>query len=160
MNSTIEKMRQIKLWLITIAMLLCSGTIKAYDFELDGFYYEITDIGKLTVSIVKPKVWNTSSPYEGDIKVPSTITYEGEEFIVTSIGSGAFSYASITSIILPETLHRIEGSAFLGAGITSVIIPKDVEYIGTSAFGNCKKLKEIFFLHHTTLRSLTLLQTE
>lgn len=139
-------MRQIKLWLITIAMLLCSGTIKAYDFELDGFYYEITDIGKLTVSIVKPKVWNTSSPYEGDIKVPSTITYEGEEFIVTSIGSGAFSYASITSIILPETLHRIEGSAFLGAGITSVIIPKDVEYIGTSAFGNCKKLKEIFFL--------------
>ena len=58
----------------------------------------------------------------------------------------AFSYASITSIILPETLHRIEGSAFLGAGITSVIIPKDVEYIGTSAFGNCKKLKEIFFL--------------
>ena len=50
MNPTIEKMRQIKLWLIIITMLLCSSTVGARysweeeDFEIDGIYYSIINI--------------------------------------------------------------------------------------------------------------------
>ena len=143
-------MRTIKNLLATIALLFCSGTMDAYDFIVDGIYYDITSIEKLTVSVVNPannvSIAN-SSPYEGDFVISSTVNFEGDIFTVTGIGRKAFFNGNITSIVLPETLRRIESEAFYSNDeLNSIIIPQNLEYIGPSAFDNCKKLKEIFFV--------------
>lgn len=122
----------------------------AYDFIVDGIYYDITSIEKLTVSVVNPannvSIAN-SSPYEGDFVISSTVNFEGDIFTVTGIGRKAFFNGNITSIVLPETLRRIESEAFYSNDeLNSIIIPQNLEYIGPSAFDNCKKLKEIFFV--------------
>ena len=42
-------MKQIRHWLTTVAVLLCSITASAYDFQIDGIYYNITSAEELTV---------------------------------------------------------------------------------------------------------------
>ena len=44
-------MKQTKLWLATIAMLLCSLTANAHDFYSGGIYYNITSSVDLTVAV-------------------------------------------------------------------------------------------------------------
>ena len=64
-----------------------------------------------------------SDEYSGEVVIPSTVTYEEEEYSVTSIGGSAFyDCDALTSITLPE-------------GLTS---------IGDYAFYNCYKLYEVY----------------
>ena len=44
-------MKQTKLWLTTIAMLLCSLAANAHDFEVEGIYYNISSSTNLTVAV-------------------------------------------------------------------------------------------------------------
>lgn len=133
-------MKTIKTWLTTIAVLLCSGMVNAYDFEVDGIYYNITSLN--TVSVAK------NSSYTGDITIPSTVSFESITYTVTAIGSQAFKKCDgLNSVILPSTITKIGGEAFYGCdGLHSFIIPKNVNVISNSAFGNCSQLKEVFFL--------------
>ena len=49
--------------------------------------------------------------YSGEVVIPSTVTYEGEKYSVTSIGDYAFCECdSLTSITLPEGVTE-RGSA-------------------------------------------------
>ena len=48
-------MKPTKHILLTIAMLLCSLTASAYDFEVGGIYYNITSDTDLTVEITYEK---------------------------------------------------------------------------------------------------------
>lgn len=58
------------------------------------------------------------------------------------IDPGAFSYAGITSISLPNSLTEIGDAAFGGcANLTSISIPNSVKKIGATAFGGCTKMK-------------------
>lgn len=68
-------------------------------------------------------------------KIPST---------VTTIGSNAFTKCEkLTSIIIPESVTKIELSAFSSTGLKSIRIPKSVKSISMFAFYNCTNLKEI-----------------
>ncbi len=50
----------------------------------------------------------------------------------------------LTSIVLPETLERIESSAFRECdGLTSIYIPASVTSIGEHAFANCRNLATV-----------------
>lgn len=50
----------------------------------------------------------------------------------------------LTSIVLPETLERIESSAFNDCdGLTSIDIPASVTYIGHYAFRSCRNLATV-----------------
>ena len=44
-------MKQTRLWLATIAALLCSLTASAHDFSVGGIYYKITSSTDLTVAV-------------------------------------------------------------------------------------------------------------
>ena len=68
-------MRQIRFWLVTIATLLCSITASAYDFEVDGIYYNLVSASELTVEVTRADIYNY---YSGDISIPSTINYSGK----------------------------------------------------------------------------------
>ena len=134
-----KTIKTIKTWLTTIAVLLCSGMVNAYDFEADGIYYNITSLN--TVSIA-------GSSYTGDITIPSTVSFESVTYTVSEIGYRAFQNCrGLNSVILPATITKIGGEAFDGCvGLHSFIIPKSVNVIKQSAFRECSQLKEVFFL--------------
>lgn len=110
-------MKTIKQLLITIAVLLCSTTMYAYDFEVDGIYYNITSATDFTAEV-------TNGDYcMVDVIIPSTVSYNGEIYTVASIGEEAFF-----------------GCTYL----TSIKIPNTIISIGNKAFNGCTTLKELY----------------
>ena len=79
------------------------------------------------------------------IAIPSTITYEGQEYAVTSIGSMAFYGCSgLTSVTIPEGVTSIGESAFDHCGsLTSITIPESVTSIWEDAFYLCSSLTSV-----------------
>ena len=59
----------------------------------------------------------------GNLIIPSTISYNGTTYSVTSIGDRAFYYCSgLTSVTIPNGVTSIGGSAFYGCnGLTSIV---------------------------------------
>ncbi|WP_418791817.1 leucine-rich repeat protein [Phosphitispora sp. TUW77] len=68
---------------------------------------------------------------DANITIPSTIAGKP----VTRIGSNAFKdNTTVTSVIIPDTVLRIESSAFQNSAVTSVNLGDGVTYIGQFAF--------------------------
>ena len=102
--------------LLFLSMLLPLAA-SADAVEIDGIYYNL--ISKVKTAEV------TTNPlkYKGKIIVPETITYDGINYSVTSIGEKAFSYCpGLTSIEIPSSITSIGTDAFNICGLTKVII--------------------------------------
>ena len=131
-------MKQTKLWLTTIAVLLCSLAANAHDFEAGGIYYNITSSTDLTVAVTYRGYYydSYSNEYSGAVTVPETVTYNNNTYSVTSIGGRAFySCSSLTAINIPEGVTSIGNSAFYNCrSLTAINIPEGVTSIGNSAF--------------------------
>ena len=129
------KHRYLKLF---FAALLCIATTgaRAIDFRVDGIYYNITDETNKTVEVAQCGTYNK---YVGSIDIPSSVTYNGVVYSVTSIGDYAFhGCTGLTSVTIGNSVTRIEGSAFYECtGLTSIEIPNSVTSIGNGAFSNC-----------------------
>ena len=132
-------MKTIKTWLATIAVLLCSITANAHDFEVDGIYYNVTSNTEVSVTYRGIFYDSYNNEYSDNVVIPSTVTYSGNEYSVTSIGNYAFYECSgLTSVTIPNSVTRIGESAFCKcSGLTSVTIPNSVTSIGSSAFSGC-----------------------
>ena len=140
-------MKQIRLWLTTMVALLCILTASAHDFEVDGIYYNITSSTDLTVSVTYrgSSYGSYSNEYTGVVTLPSTVTYNGAQYSVTSIGKNAFyKCSSLTSITLPEGVTSIGDYAFYNcSSLTSITLPESVTSIGDYAFVGCNNLSSI-----------------
>ena len=139
-------MKRIKTWLTTIAVLLCSISARAHDFEVDGIYYNVTSSSELTVEVTYcGEYWDSYDEYQGVVKIPTTVISNRNEYRVNSIGSGAFRKCSgLTSIILPEGLTSIGSKAFYYcSGLTSINLPEGLTSIGGEAFYGCRGLTSI-----------------
>ena len=63
---------------------------------------------------------------------------------VTTIGRGAFSNSSVSRIILPSGLTRIEPYAFSCVrNLTEILIPSGVRRIEEDTFSGCKELRHV-----------------
>ena len=62
---------------------------------------------------------------------------------VTTISSGAFDSAMLTSIELPDSLEIIEGRAFNECQITTIHLPEYVHQVDANAFYGCFDLQSI-----------------
>ena len=157
---------------VAIFALLCSVTVTAHDFEVDGIYYNIASETNLTVRVTHKGNYYTSysDEYSGDVVIPSSVSYNGKYYSVTSIGYEAFRGCSgLTSVTIPNSVTYIGTQAFDGcSGLTSVTIPNSVTSIGDHTFYDCDGLTSIeipnsvtsigfaAFGHCTRLKSVTI----
>lgn len=76
---------------------------------IDGLYY-ILDKDNMTAGIT-----NSDNKYSGTIHIPSTITYDGSTYKMTSIEEKAFyEFKSLTRITIPESVTKIGDYSFYG----------------------------------------------
>ena len=138
-------MKPIKHFLFLAALLLGSITANAYDFEVDGIYYNVKSNSELTVEVTYKKNDGYNNCYSGSITVPATVTRNGVTYSVTSIGDDAFyNCYSLTTIILPESVTSIGNTAFAYCSkLTSITIPESVMSIGGYAFADCNSLTAV-----------------
>lgn len=99
-------------------MLLCCVMVNAYDFEVDGMYYNLLSATDLTVEVTEGE-----NEYSGEVIIPSTITYQSRTLAVVGISSWAFGYDST---------------------LTSITIPQSIVSIYDDSFVNCKSLKHLY----------------
>lgn len=83
--------------------------------------------------------------WEGELTIPSEVSYEEQDYAVTSIGGGAFDKNNaLTSVVIPSSITSIESSAFYHCtGLTSINILEGVKSIGSYAFKECTNLATI-----------------
>ena len=147
-------MKTVNTLFLLIAMLFCSSSLFAHDFEVDGIYYNITSSTEMTVKVTYKGIYNDSydDEYYGSVSIPGKVTYEGSVYRVTSIGSYAFYNCSgLTSVVIPNSVTSIGKSAFYGcSGLTSVMIPNSVTSIGESAFESCSGLTSVVIPNSVT----------
>lgn len=131
-------MRTIKTWLATIAVLLCSVSASAQNFEVNGIMYYVT-------SEQEVQVFDETEILSGDVVIPETVTYNGITYNVTSIGSSAFEgCSSLTALSIPNSVTEIGYSAFHGcSSMASVNIPTGVKSIHGQTFWGCSSLESI-----------------
>ena len=156
----------IKKTLMLIAALSVSLSISAYDFEVDGIYYNITSMADLEVGVTHKyspvedyiPVQQYNRSYSGKVSIPSTVNYNNRTFTVTSILPYAIggninetSKASdVTEVLLPNTIEIIDSNAFRNCMMLSKCeIPESVIEIRDEAFYNTA-LTEVV-LHGTTI---------
>ena len=117
MKHSIKLQNLCKQTLMLLVMLALRPQVaSAYHFKVGGIYYNING-NEATVT------YNSYDQYTGSVNIPSSVTYNGSTYSVTSIGEMAFCYCS---------------------GLTSVTIPNSVTSIGESAFSGCRNMTSIY----------------
>jgi len=96
----------------------------------DGFlFYDITSIAPNEVQVI-------GGIPPSDFTIPSTASYEGEEFTVTSIKNSALSNKNLTRVVLPNTFTDTGFAAFSDNNLTSVVLPEGITTIRKQSFQN------------------------
>ena len=123
--------------------LLGTAAAQAYDFEVDGIYYNITDRVIREVEVTSYNILGSAS-YSGDVVIPGSVSYNGKTYQVTGIGDRAFYDCNeLTSVNIPEGVTSIGDFAFDACGFTSITIPDRLTSIGNYAFHDCSLLASI-----------------
>ena len=124
---------------LTAVLTLVATTASAHSFVVDGIYYNKNGNGTAEVTFQGDTYDEYADEYTGDVVIPSSVTYSGTTYSVTSIGWCAFLGCSgLTSVTIPNSVKSIDSEAFSScSGLTSVTIPNSVTFIGSYTFYGC-----------------------
>ncbi len=112
-----------KISILLLLALLLPVTAIAYDFEVDGIYYN-----KTSANTVKVTYGNINEfSYGETVVIPSTVVYDGTNYDVTAIGDSSF--------FTTKTAKR--------SYLKSITIPESVITIGKDAFSECIGLTDV-----------------
>ena len=177
----IKGRKQMNRFFSTLLCLLITIVSWAYDFKVNGIYYNVTgNSANPTCGVTfDTDAYNT---YSGTINIPETVTYNGTTFTVTSVCDYAFyKCTGLTAVNFPSTIESIGKYAFAGNNstwnkITNIYIPSvktideyafyysknlqtvytpNVEIIGAFAFNTCESLIAVDFPLLKTIENAT-----
>ncbi len=115
--------------------------------------------------------WGSFTKPTGALIIPDSVTFWGETYPVTAIGSDAFTYCiGLTSVVIPNTVKYIEDEPFYHTNITSITLSDSLKTIGNWAFRGChfdsiilpnglKTIGESAFMGCTNLSSINIPNT-
>lgn len=139
--------------LSTLIFIVFPWVLCAQEIQVDGIYYGI--VGTRTAYVTHPGMWATDTEqwptvYEGDLTIPSSITYNGRTYSVRSIGESAFAGCdALTSVQLPSSVTAISACAFLGCeSLRHIDVPDGLLSVNDCAFTGCTSLREISLPRH------------
>ena len=135
-----------KLFTLFLALVASVSAIYASDTQVDGVYYDFNSSTKTaTVTYRGSNYMSYDNEYSGSVVIPSSVTYNGTTYSVTSIGEWAFGYcSSLTSVTIPNSVTSIGSSAFYWcSSLTSITIGSSVTNIGGYAFSGCSSLTSV-----------------
>ena len=126
--------------ILLLLVALLPVVANAYNTEINGIYYNFSG-NEAIVTYYN----NNYNSYSGDVVIPESVTYNGTNYNVTSIGVRAFSNCSnLTSVTIPESVTSIGNYTFCGcSGLTTITIPEGATSIGEYAFEGCSSLTSI-----------------
>ena len=164
---------------LLLALFAGLGTAYAYSFSAvcstgQTLYYNITDATNHFVEITYPGT-SSSSPWEGytvpegNISLPSSVSYNGTTYAVKGISEKAFDHCNLltgelvipstvgsigddafgncshlSGLTLPNSVNTIGSFAFYGCGFTgSLTIPSSVTEMGKQAFSDCSGITQV-----------------
>ena len=125
--------------LLVLIALVTMGA-KAYDFSVDGVYYNVIDKSGKMVEVTKG-----DAKYSGSVTIPATVSNDGVTYTVARIGSEAFrECTNLESVTLGSKVETIDYCAFYNCSSLSEINLNDqiVSY-GAYAFQNCTSLTSV-----------------
>ena len=130
------------------AALLASMPAFAYDFEVDGMYFNIVSLPDLTCELTYG-----DNEYTGDFIIPEQVTYNNRTLTVVGIheasnsdnNKGVFENCiGLTSISIPNSIIYIGNRTFYGCtSLTNINIPNSVTSIGDYALYGCTGLTSV-----------------
>lgn len=83
--------------------------------------------------------WDGYKMPEGDLIIPSAVSFQSQQYIVSSVGEEAFKQCdSLQSVVIQSPVSVIKKSAFENCSkLRSVTLPASLITIGISAFASC-----------------------
>ena len=133
--------------IVSLLTIMLSQSIwsYSYDFEVEGIYYGYNPSSQTAY------VTSGDKEYEGDITIPSTVTFNGRTMNVTSIASRSFyRNQKLRSISISDGITSIGDEAFYCCTLlSSITLPNTLSSIGIDyyasqgVFYGCQSLKSI-----------------
>ena len=104
-----------------VALTACAAP--AWELTSGGIYYSRIDGADHEMAVVPARKWGESL-YSGDMVVPETVYFEGENYCVTMVADSAFWQSAVTAVQLPNSITRIGRAALAQCDqLTSVTLP-------------------------------------
>ena len=134
-----------KLWMV-MAFVCLSISASAYDFEVDGIYYNITSMSDLTVEVTHATTFppehgsascKNTTPYSGTIVIPENVNYQNRTFTVIGIGDAAFGYPAYNLGYDGKVYFTYSPRGGTPTSLSSITLPESINYIGRCAFQGC-----------------------
>lgn len=97
----------LRLTMLLISALVCLQA-SAYDFEVDGLYYDIVSVSDKTCALT-----NGEPIYSGKINIPDSVLLNGRYLKVIAIKAGTFMDSDeISELTIPKSVINIYGEVF------------------------------------------------
>ena len=113
-------------------------TINQYGMRVEGMYYLLDDENHTATLTYRGASYSDySNEYSGNITIPESITFNGQDYKVTGIGASAFSGCNVTSVtMISKQPVTISNSCGLGNAVVYVPFGSLSDYKKTSYWYN------------------------
>lgn len=139
-------MKKFATFFVALATLcpFASSAQEATTFEANRIQYTVTGENTVGVSGFN-ETYGEGEAKVTDVVIPSTVSYEGKEYTVTSIEEDAFYWTSgITRIEMPNTVTALKSSAiYYNYDLEEVVLSENLTSLGSYALASNSKLTSL-----------------